>query len=55
MFCEAWESQLCDMALLLREINDIFEGKRGASPSSRLGGGATNVGKIHPPTLRKFN
>uniref|UniRef100_A0A8C4ZPJ7 Alpha-catulin n=1 Tax=Gadus morhua TaxID=8049 RepID=A0A8C4ZPJ7_GADMO len=22
VFCEAWESQLCDMALLLREIND---------------------------------
>ncbi|XP_023267940.1 alpha-catulin isoform X1 [Seriola lalandi dorsalis] len=29
VFCEAWESQLCDMALLLREINDIFEGRRG--------------------------
>uniref|UniRef100_A0A3Q0SKU9 Alpha-catulin n=1 Tax=Amphilophus citrinellus TaxID=61819 RepID=A0A3Q0SKU9_AMPCI len=23
VFCEAWESQLCDMALLLREINDV--------------------------------
>lgn len=31
MFCEAWESQLCDMAMLLREINDVFEGRRGAS------------------------
>ncbi|XP_038580717.1 alpha-catulin isoform X2 [Micropterus salmoides] len=29
VFCEAWESQLCDMALLLREINDFFEGRRG--------------------------
>ncbi|KAM9738391.1 alpha-catulin isoform 2-T2 [Menidia menidia] len=29
VFCEAWESQLCDMALLLKEINDIFEGRRG--------------------------
>ncbi|KAM6975095.1 alpha-catulin [Tautogolabrus adspersus] len=29
VFCEAWESQLCDMALLLREINDVFEGRRG--------------------------
>ncbi|XP_037549471.1 alpha-catulin [Nematolebias whitei] len=29
VFCEAWESQLCDMALLLKEINDVFEGKRG--------------------------
>uniref|UniRef100_A0A7N9AUE5 Alpha-catulin n=1 Tax=Mastacembelus armatus TaxID=205130 RepID=A0A7N9AUE5_9TELE len=29
VFCEAWESQLCDMAMLLREINDVFEGKRG--------------------------
>ncbi|XP_029369473.1 alpha-catulin isoform X1 [Echeneis naucrates] len=28
VFCEAWESQLCDMALLLREINDVFEGRR---------------------------
>uniref|UniRef100_A0A8C6WJG8 Alpha-catulin n=1 Tax=Neogobius melanostomus TaxID=47308 RepID=A0A8C6WJG8_9GOBI len=28
VFCEAWESQLCDMALLVREINDVFEGKR---------------------------
>lgn len=36
MFCEAWESQLCDMALLLREINDVFEGRRGTSlPSQR--------------------
>lgn len=39
VFCEAWESQLCDMALLLREINDVFEGKRGASAASRLEGG----------------
>lgn len=29
VFCEAWESQLCDMALLVREINDVFEGRRG--------------------------
>ncbi|CAL8398077.1 unnamed protein product [Gadus morhua 'NCC'] len=29
VFCEAWESQLCDMALLLREINDVTEGRRG--------------------------
>ncbi|XP_075900059.1 alpha-catulin isoform X1 [Nelusetta ayraudi] len=29
VFCEAWESQLCDMVLLLREINDVFEGRRG--------------------------
>lgn len=35
MFCEAWESQLCDMALLLREINDVFEGRRGTSLSSQ--------------------
>lgn len=31
MFCEAWESQLCDMVLLLREINDVFEGRRGGA------------------------
>uniref|UniRef100_A0AAY4ENW2 Alpha-catulin n=1 Tax=Denticeps clupeoides TaxID=299321 RepID=A0AAY4ENW2_9TELE len=29
VFCESWESQLCDMAVLLREINDVFEGRRG--------------------------
>ncbi|CAL1584563.1 unnamed protein product [Knipowitschia caucasica] len=28
VFCEAWESQLCDMALLVREINDVFEGDK---------------------------
>uniref|UniRef100_A0A4W6CU71 Alpha-catulin n=1 Tax=Lates calcarifer TaxID=8187 RepID=A0A4W6CU71_LATCA len=34
VFCEAWESQLCDMALLLREINDVFEGRRGVCKHS---------------------
>lgn len=29
VFCEAWESQLSDMSLLVREINDVFEGRRG--------------------------
>uniref|UniRef100_A0A6I8QBU4 Alpha-catulin n=1 Tax=Xenopus tropicalis TaxID=8364 RepID=A0A6I8QBU4_XENTR len=29
VFCEAWESQLNDMSVLLREINDVFEGRRG--------------------------
>ncbi|XP_054670478.1 alpha-catulin isoform X2 [Grus americana] len=29
VFCEAWESQLSDMSMLLREINDVFEGRRG--------------------------
>uniref|UniRef100_A0A3P9JB03 Catenin (cadherin-associated protein), alpha-like 1 n=1 Tax=Oryzias latipes TaxID=8090 RepID=A0A3P9JB03_ORYLA len=29
VFCEAWESQLCDMGVLLKEINDVFEGRRG--------------------------
>ncbi|KAJ7991783.1 hypothetical protein DPEC_G00287450 [Dallia pectoralis] len=29
VFCEAWESQLCDMAVLLKEINAVFEGRRG--------------------------
>ncbi|NXJ81825.1 CTNL1 protein, partial [Trogon melanurus] len=28
VFCEAWESQLSDMSMLLREINDVFEGRR---------------------------
>ncbi|KAK3511994.1 hypothetical protein QTP70_027637 [Hemibagrus guttatus] len=36
VFCEAWESQLCDMAILLKEISDVFEGRRGnLSPSSK--------------------
>nr|XP_044997824.1 alpha-catulin [Jaculus jaculus] len=29
VFCEAWESQISDMSMLLREINDVFEGRRG--------------------------
>ncbi|XP_029445841.1 LOW QUALITY PROTEIN: alpha-catulin [Rhinatrema bivittatum] len=29
VFCEAWESQLSDMSILLREVNDVFEGRRG--------------------------
>ncbi|XP_043396249.1 alpha-catulin isoform X2 [Chelonia mydas] len=29
VFCEAWESQLSDMSMLVREINDVFEGRRG--------------------------
>ncbi|XP_076864848.1 alpha-catulin isoform X2 [Brachyhypopomus gauderio] len=29
VFCESWESQLGDMAVLLKEINDVFEGRRG--------------------------
>ncbi|KAL1777257.1 alpha-catulin [Sigmodon hispidus] len=29
VFCEAWESQISDMAALLREISDVFEGRRG--------------------------
>ncbi|XP_013813167.2 alpha-catulin [Apteryx mantelli] len=29
VFCEAWESQLSDMSMLLREIIDVFEGRRG--------------------------
>lgn len=29
VFCEAWESQISDMSTLLREISDVFEGRRG--------------------------
>ncbi|XP_040337107.1 alpha-catulin [Herpailurus yagouaroundi] len=29
VFCEAWESQISDISTLLREINDVFEGRRG--------------------------
>ncbi|MGH0132746.1 UNVERIFIED_CONTAM: hypothetical protein FKN15_062271 [Acipenser sinensis] len=31
VFCEAWESQLNDMSILLREIIDLFEGRRGTT------------------------
>lgn len=33
VFCEAWESQLGDVALLLHEIGDVLEGKRGTRRS----------------------
>lgn len=36
VFCEAWESQLCDMVLLLREINDVFEGRRGGATKGNV-------------------
>ncbi|XP_040594095.1 alpha-catulin isoform X2 [Mesocricetus auratus] len=29
VFCEAWESQISDMATLLGEIRDVFHGRRG--------------------------
>ncbi|KAG7469777.1 hypothetical protein MATL_G00132410 [Megalops atlanticus] len=29
VFSEAWESQLSDLSILLKEINDVFEGRRG--------------------------
>uniref|UniRef100_A0A452UNC7 Alpha-catulin n=1 Tax=Ursus maritimus TaxID=29073 RepID=A0A452UNC7_URSMA len=34
VFCEAWESQIGDMSTLLREINDVFEGRRGEKLSN---------------------
>ncbi|KAL0605895.1 Alpha-catulin, partial [Plecturocebus cupreus] len=34
VFCEAWESQISDMSTLLREINDVFEGRRGEKLST---------------------
>ena len=34
VFHEAWESQSSDMSTLLREISDVFEGKRGEKYSS---------------------
>lgn len=35
VFCEAWESQLSDMSMLLREINDVFEGRRGKNDTQK--------------------
>lgn len=43
VFCEAWESQLCDMALLLREINDVFEEKRSYLSLPRAGKHTANL------------
>ncbi|EHH57171.1 hypothetical protein EGM_06753 [Macaca fascicularis] len=34
VFCEAWESQISDMSTLLREISDVFEGRRGRTSLS---------------------
>ncbi|XP_060054969.1 alpha-catulin [Erinaceus europaeus] len=36
VFCEAWESQLSDMSTLLREINDVFDGRRGERPPPHI-------------------
>eukprot|EP00079_Xenopus_tropicalis_P025986 XP_012819651.1 PREDICTED: alpha-catulin isoform X1 [Xenopus tropicalis] len=48
VFCEAWESQLNDMSVLLREINDVFEGRRGEKRAylSLPRPGATTTGLI---------
>uniref|UniRef100_A0A3P9AJN0 Alpha-catulin n=1 Tax=Esox lucius TaxID=8010 RepID=A0A3P9AJN0_ESOLU len=43
VFCEAWESQLCDMAVLLKEINEVFEGRRGGPASGRTGKHSANL------------
>ncbi|XP_075068994.1 alpha-catulin isoform X1 [Mixophyes fleayi] len=36
VFCEAWESQLSDMSILVREINDVFEGRRAGEKRAYL-------------------
>ncbi|TSK31447.1 Alpha-catulin [Bagarius yarrelli] len=57
VFCEAWESQLCDMAILLKEISDVFEGRRGDKRTylslPRPGKHSTNL--KNPKTARPDN
>ncbi|XP_010789952.1 alpha-catulin isoform X2 [Notothenia coriiceps] len=48
VFCEAWESQLCDMALLLREINDVFEGRREKRSYLSLPRAGVSFSHSHP-------
>ncbi|XP_067112227.1 alpha-catulin [Osmerus mordax] len=56
VFCEAWESQLCDMALLLHEVNDVFEGRRGDKRAylslPRPGGSTTLCDPKHSASLK---
>lgn len=56
VFCEAWESQLCDMAALLHEVNDVFEGRRGDKRAflslPRPGGGKTSWDAKHLANLK---
>ncbi|XP_068092805.1 alpha-catulin isoform X2 [Hyperolius riggenbachi] len=55
VFCEAWESQLSDMSVLLREINDVFEGRRGEKRTylslPRPGKHNTNLKTLKPVKL----
>ncbi|XP_072267985.1 alpha-catulin isoform X1 [Pyxicephalus adspersus] len=55
VFCEAWESQLSDMSILVREINDVFEGKRGEKRTylslPRPGKHSTNLKTLKPSKL----
>ncbi|KAM7175622.1 alpha-catulin isoform 1-T1 [Macrochelys suwanniensis] len=55
VFCEAWESQLSDMSMLLREINDVFEGRRGEKRAylslPRPGKHNANLKALKPVTL----
>ncbi|XP_015261913.1 PREDICTED: alpha-catulin [Gekko japonicus] len=55
VFCEAWESQLSDMFLLLREISDVFEGRRGEKRAylslPRPGKHNTNLKSLKPVRL----
>ncbi|XP_077404400.1 alpha-catulin isoform X3 [Vanacampus margaritifer] len=36
VFCEAWDSQLGEVALLLRDIDEVLEGKRGGDKRAYL-------------------
>ncbi|XP_049606782.1 alpha-catulin isoform X2 [Syngnathus scovelli] len=55
VFCEAWESQLADVVLLLREIDDVLEGKQGDKRAylslPRTGKHAANTKSAKPVEL----
>ncbi|XP_043920519.1 alpha-catulin [Protopterus annectens] len=55
VFCEAWESQLNDMSILIREIGDVFEGRRGEKRTylslPRPGKHSVNLKTVKPVQL----
>uniref|UniRef100_S4RP96 Catenin (cadherin-associated protein), alpha-like 1 n=1 Tax=Petromyzon marinus TaxID=7757 RepID=S4RP96_PETMA len=55
VFCESWESQLTDLAVLIKEITDVFEGRRGDKRTHlslpRPGKHSSNLKPVKPVKL----
>ncbi|XP_061413185.1 alpha-catulin isoform X1 [Lethenteron reissneri] len=55
VFCESWESQLTDLAVLIKEITDVFEGRRGDKRTylslPRPGKHSSNLKPVKPVKL----